>query len=220
MKKQITLIILSLFFISTISFSQITQGTKVISGHLLVNPLKLTSEYKDAIDGITKESISLTLFSIMPKVSYAIQENLTVGAGIGYIYIRAKDDENIFDAKINMLTLYPYMRYYKTPLAHAGFFLEAGLGISFGGAKINLDEDEEDVDEPKTSLVLFNLGIKPGFYIKITNSLVFEATIGGLSFTSGVTKDKNDENNKLKITNFNLSINPGITFGFALHLSK
>lgn len=223
MKKSIFLLIAGIMA-SFVCQAQIAAGTKVISGNLMLNPLKIKSEYKDAFEGIMDQSINLSIISLMPKVGFAYQENLVFGAGIGFTHMGAKDDEDYMNLKVSMFTIYPYMRYYQTPLEHAGVFLEGGISASFGSTKIKTKTEDEygddTYDETGMKLSLFSLGVKPGFFVKLTNSIVFEATIGGLNITSGTMKDKDDANNKVKITNLNLSINPGLTFGFALHLNQ
>jgi len=228
--KKVSIILLFALFAGFAAKTQIHPGSIAIGGHLFFNPLSIKSEYKDFAGDIVTDKGKLTLISIMPKGHFAIAKNMTVGAGIGYTHLGYKPDTDEDDkTTASIFNFNPLFRYYRTPLEHAGIFLEGCIGLGFGSATTEStiwnNQGQEELQVDKNGIFTMGFGVKPGFFIKLTDIVYFEATVGSLSYMMVNVKDKDDDiegddDDKAGLGNFNFSVNPGLTFGFAFYLNN
>ena len=112
--------------------------------------------------------------SIIPEVGYAFNDNMAAGLTIGY----ANDQSVTWFAGASSVIIAPYFRY---------TFLNAGPVRLFADAEFQLGI----IDEGKQSAAAWNLGIRPGLALPVTEHLSFVGHIGRLgyynnTFTFGV----------------------------------
>lgn len=112
--------------------------------------------------------------SILPEVGYAFSDNMAAGLTIGY----ANDQSVTWFAGASDVVIAPYFRY---------TFLNAGPVRLFADAEFQLGI----IDEGKQSSTAWNLGIRPGLALPVTEHLSFVGHIGRLgyynkTFTFGV----------------------------------
>ena len=112
-----------------------------------------------------KDDLGLTAFSVAPEVGYNLDEKWAIGAELGYGYVKAQSE------KLNVLHFSPYARYtcYETGIVR--LFLDGGLGIA--SVKVNGASDRENG---------FEIGVKPGVAIKLTDKFSLIAKVGFLGY--------------------------------------
>lgn len=120
-----------------------------------------------------KDDLGLTVFSVAPEVGYNLDEKWAVGAEVGYGYVKAQSEKlNVLHLeKLNVLHFSPYARYtcYETGIVR--LFLDGGLGIA--SVKVNGASDRENG---------FEIGVKPGVAIKLTDKFSLIAKVGFLGY--------------------------------------
>lgn len=112
--------------------------------------------------------------SIIPEVGYAFSDNMAAGVALGY----ANDESLQAFEGASVFYFAPYFRY---------TFLNAGPVRLFADAELQLGI----ASEGRETLTHWNLGIRPGIAIPITDHLSFVGHIGQLgyynnAFTFGV----------------------------------
>lgn len=135
--------------------------------------------------------IKSTSFKILPEIGYELDESWSIGTVIGYEY--SKLDE----AKVNTFTVAPYARYsfFKSDLVR--LFVDGGFG--FSTAKIKGDDD---------ALNTWNIGLKPGLAIKLSDNFCLVAKYGFFGYDSSKYGD-------VKAHNFGLNFDTDeLNFGF------
>jgi len=164
-------------------------------------------------------------FEFSPYAGIFIKENLAVGLGLGYSSDKTtqKDFGNVdeYTVSSNLLSFYPFVRYYYMPLEHAGLFLEGSAGFGFGKEKEEMkDGSTTETEEADVSGLSF--GIVPGVVVRITDYLSLDATFGGLQYASFGTKTEADDvTTKFKGSGFSFAFNPSwFEFGVTLELGE
>ena len=95
-------LIITLFFISTFSFSQITKGNWMVGG--TGNISSFESKYSNNGNEITNKGIGINL---SPNIGYFIADKFVIGSNISIGYTKPKDSDNSFGYGVG-----PYARYY------------------------------------------------------------------------------------------------------------
>jgi long-subunit fatty acid transport protein len=114
-----------------------------------------------------KDDLGLTVFSVAPEVGYNLDEKWAIGAELGYGYAKVQSQK--FNA--NVLHFSPYARYTCYEAGIVRLFLDGGLGIA--SVKVNGVSDRENG---------FEIGVKPGVAIKLTDKFSLIAKVGFLGY--------------------------------------
>ncbi|HRY97446.1 MAG TPA: outer membrane beta-barrel protein [Bacteroidales bacterium] len=164
-------------------------------------------------------------FGFAPFAGVFINDNFVVGLGLGYESTKStqKDVMNVdeYTVSSNLLSFYPFARYYYMPTERAGLFLEGSIEVGFGKEKEEMkDGSTTETEEADVSGMAF--AITPGVVIQITDYLALDATFGGLQYASFGTKTEDDDvTTKFKGSGFSFAFNPSwFNFGVTLELGK
>lgn len=138
------------------------------------------------------EEVKSTSFRIMPEIGYELSESWSIGTVIGYKY--SKLDE----AKSNTFEVAPYARFFFFKSDLVRLFVDGGFG--FATEKI---EDEDD------AMNTWNIGLKPGLAVKLSDNFSLIAKYGFLGYSSSKQGDA------YKDHNFGLNLDSEVlSFGF------
>ena len=115
-----------------------------------------------------KNGVNKTSFSVMPEIGYNLDGNWAIGTTVGYQYQYQKGD------KINAFKVAPYARYTYAKLGSVNLFLDGGFGFATYKIKNNgVTGDAQNAWE---------VGIKPGVSVNLTEKLSFIAHVGFLGY--------------------------------------
>lgn len=106
-----------------------------------------------------------TTFKILPEVGYELNEDWSVGTVVGYEYNKSGD------VKTNTFTIAPYARYFFLNSDVVRLFADGGFGFSTSKTKGN------------DALNSWNIGIKPGIAIKLSDHFCLVAKYGFLGYS-------------------------------------
>lgn len=140
-----------------------------------------------------------TVFNVEPEIGYNFNGQWAFGATIGYAY-------NYTDGlKTNVFEIQPYARwnYFSCVDDRLKLFVDGGFGLGFGKSKLK--------DSSSDTVVLFNIGFKPGVSFALNEHFSLVTHFGFLGYEGGndAAKDANfPEKFGLDLTGLNL------TFGF------
>ncbi|MEO1010367.1 MAG: hypothetical protein AAFX53_03620 [Bacteroidota bacterium] len=161
------------------------------------------------------------------KTGHFFANNLLVGLGIGYGHTNSentnRDMGNQTDTtgfNIQDLSLYPFIRGYKSIVKKIALFLE-------GEARYSRIWRNNTLDNRTTSESTINqvfIGLRPGFTYFATTNLAFEANLGvmGYSYNDGESESFNTNGpnpmGQSQSSSFTLSLNPSnLFFGLAYY---
>jgi hypothetical protein len=116
-----------------------------------------------------------TSFTIMPEVGYTFNENIAVGAVLGYDYTYNSG------LKDNTIMFSPYLRYTFLSLGPVNVFCDLNAGIYYEKVK------EGDVSDDETNAFGY---LRPGISLPLNDNLSFVAHLGSLGYDGG-SKDFN-----------------------------
>lgn len=222
MKKSVfTFIILA--FTVVFVYGQTDKGSMYLGGSF---NLGFGSE-KNKAGGTTTDGPKTFNFGINPSAGYFIGDNLMIGLGLGYDMSTTKqkavypDDPDETKITVSAFNVGPFIRYYIMPVKNAGIFCQGNIAMGFGKLKNEVTYNGT-TNSTETKMSAFVVGITPGIVFFVSDKVAFEATFGGLNFTSSTDKVGSGDNEvKTTSTNFGLDINPSFfTFGVALHCGK
>ena len=117
-----------------------------------------------------------TTFKILPEVGYELNEDWSVGTVVGYEYNKSGD------VKTNTFTIAPYARYFFLNSDVVRLFADGGFGFSTSKTKGN------------DALNSWNIGIKPGFAIKLSDHFCLVAKYGFLGYSKKENHGYESEN--------------------------
>ncbi|MCH5238109.1 MAG: outer membrane beta-barrel protein [Muribaculaceae bacterium] len=150
--------------------------------------------------GITRDiTDNETNFTIAPEVGYNFTERWAVGGTLNYTY-------NYNDGmKSNVFVINPYARWTFCRVAddRLGFFVDGSVGVGGGSSKYK--------DYKSESIVVWNIGLKPGISFSFNDHCSIVAHVGFLGFNGANRAAKNagfTENFGLDFSSMNLN------FGF------
>ena len=106
-----------------------------------------------------------TNFTVKPEVGYHLSDKWAIGINIGYEYNYTKG------TKANTVEVSPYARYTVVTWGSVNLFLDGGFGFSTTKIK--------DVDDSSNG---WEIGIKPGLSVDLTDKLSFITHVGFLGF--------------------------------------
>jgi hypothetical protein len=224
--KKIVLFV-ALLLSGNLAFAQLSKGNLLVTGALSIssNTSEITNNNRVS-DGPTT-----TDFAFVPNVSYFLTNNFSLGLEIGFNRNSVTSDfttdngnttvtlENV----VSTFAFGPFVRYY-VPLGNNFYFYGQGSIQAYGGTD---DETETSVTQngnttttvinnSKTDLSGFSIGLKPGITYFLNNRFALDASFGLLQFATTGEKRTNYERRSNQV-DFNLipnSINFGLSYRF------
>ncbi len=141
--------------------------------------------------------------SLLPEIGYNLTDNLAVGTVIGWQY-KHFNGEGI---STNLFRFNPYLRYtyFKTSNNLVNLFIDGAVGVGLGWT--STDDDDSD------TAVVWEIGLKPGVAINLTDRFSLVAHIGMLGYrgVNDAAKPAYHSKGGLDLSGNNLS------FGFYYH---
>jgi len=142
-------------------------------------------------------------FTIAPRFSYFVSDNIAVGAKIGFTSTTEDDGFSPDETKTTDLSLGAFGRYYMTPASKFSVFAE--LGADFVSRK--WEQGAADADSAG-----FALGVAPGVSYFLSDSFAIEASWGVLGYAT----DDNGGDGADSTDSFNIGLDMrDLTFGLA-----
>ncbi len=113
-----------------------------------------------------------TEFKILPEIGYNLNDNLAIGAVLGYDY----NYQN--SVKVNIFEINPYARYsfYKNDKFAA--FVDGRVGIGLGWAKYKNGGDSD-------TAVTYQIGLAPGVSYNLCDNVSIVAHVGFIGYQGG-----------------------------------
>lgn len=158
-------------------------------------------------------------FEILPQFGYFINDNVSIGAQIGYIrsssyqnYQSNQTGNREYNITDNIFLIGAFTRVHKSISENLYLFLHGDMRIGFGKEK----SDENPINNQNH--LDFRAGIQPGILYMISERIGIEGKFGFLGYnsTSSSLVDSNDQLNE-KTERFNLSFNPS-NFGLGIQV--
>lgn len=171
-----------------------------------------------------------TSFKIIPEIGYKVDDAFSVGVQVGYAHglaafgsLTVSDLKGIVttaasaatdlaeeDMKLNSFTIQPYLRYNVVNFGKAKLFLEGYVGYT----NINMkDESGSSNVADETKVNAFELGIRPGVSISLSDKLDVVGKIGTLGFLSAKESESD-----VSLTRFGLDVDSyNVLVGFNFH---
>lgn len=119
-----------------------------------------------------------TSFTIAPEVGYNLSDKWAIGLSFGYAHNYTGDAAHFTDGlKVNAVSVNPYARFTYAKFGPVNLFLDGGF--DFDVAKV------KDADDSYTA---WNIGVKPGVAVNLTEKLSFVAHVGFVGY-----QDADDE---------------------------
>jgi len=142
-------------------------------------------------------------FTIAPRFSYFVSDNIAVGAKIGFTSTKMEQAGVTDEVKTNALSLGAFGRYYMSPASKFSVFAE--LGADFTSYK--WEQGSADSDSAG-----FGLGVAPGVSYFLSDSFAIEASWGLLGYNT----NDNGGNGADSTDKFELGLDMrDLTFGLA-----
>ncbi len=120
----------------------------------------------------------VTAYKILPEVGYVLSDNLAIAIGLGYAHNNSVELLGERGVIKDAFLVNPYLRY---------SFLKGNIGNLFmeaGGTYMNLKGDESS---DKTNY--FEVGIKPGVAVKVSDKIALTGKLGFLGYQHGKNGD-------------------------------
>ena len=170
-------------------------------------------------------------FKIVPDIAYKVDDVLTIGVQLGYSHglatfgsLTATDiksalstmagayvDVNNDDMKLNGFSIAPYLRYSVLNFGKASLFLEGYMG--FNSIKTDSTPSTNGGSGDEASLTAFELGVRPGISLMVSEKLELLCKLGALGFITAKEKESD-----AKITRFGLDVSSyNLMLGFGIH---
>lgn len=139
-------------------------------------------------------------FSILPEVGYTFNDHWGVGGQIGYKYTNLAGQ----DINNNMFTIYPYARwtFFRSSNDLIQLFLDGNVGLGLGSTSYG--------DNNSDTAVTYEIGVKPGIALNLTQHFSVIAHIGFLGYHGA--NDAAKAGGQPEYGGFNLS-SENLTFG-------
>ena len=147
------------------------KGSNLLNAGLFFNTRKIDNNL-----GAQEERF---IFGANTAYGYAINDNLFIGLGLGYVNRTTDFFDNFGDTterKNYEFNIFPYIRYYK------------GIGkrlAIFGQGEVLYSTGKEEVNGMETlELNTFFVGIRPGLTYMLSKNFALEITVGAIGYTS------------------------------------
>jgi hypothetical protein len=139
---------------------------------------------------------SETFFKLVPEIGYNLDENWAVGIAVGYGEHKTtlKSGNLKTTAKVKAFEIAPYARYTFAKCGKVNFFVDGGVGFKTAS---------------KADWTEFNVGLKPGLAVALSDKVSFVSHFGFLGYD--VFNPEGDKNN---VSKFGLDLDGNdLTFG-------
>ena len=168
-------------------------------------------------------------FKIIPDFGYQIDDKLSVGVQVGYSHgvaafgsISVSDfksmlsnlagafvDYNNEDMKLNGFTISPYVRYNAIEFGKAYLFIEGYIGYN------NISADELPFGNGgEVKLNAFELGVRPGIAVKVSDRLDLLCKMGALGYMSAKEKESDSSISRFGVAADTYNLLFGVNFHF------
>lgn len=129
-------------------------------------------------------STSSTDISIMPKVGYQLNENMQIGAQVGYVYDYDRNyinpagsvDDYTSD-KSHSIVIAPYLRYNVGQWKNFTFFCEGTLSLTLGLESSTYNSVTGNTTDWGDSYTSFGINVTPGLNYKLTENISMDLYI-------------------------------------------
>lgn len=154
--------------ISTLLLAIATLGTTAQAGDWYVGGNIGFMHRSQKIDNAI---VTTNEFSIQPEVGYNANDTWSFGGHIGYLYRNYAGQ----DINLNLFSINPYARYtfFRTSNNLVQLFVDGGVGVGVGSTSKNGDS---------STACTYEIGLKPGIAINITDHFSVLAHIGFLGY--------------------------------------
>jgi opacity protein-like surface antigen len=173
MKK---ILILAAFTMAVFNSKAQTEAGKVmLGGNITFSTTSQPNDYKT------------TYVGIQPSAGYFIAENLSLGAGIGFSYLRTR--ESTYDLDIIYKNIYkeqsfifnPFLRKYGNITEQFKYFGQLSLPMAFGKTRIKEDNNSSAYRDFNTK-VKFGATLAPGVAFFPSKNFGIEFSIEGIGY--------------------------------------
>jgi len=212
--KKITLSLI-IVLISIGAFSQYQAGNILLSGTLILG----SSQDETSGNGATYKGPKTTKLEIGPGIEYFLTDKLAIGGEIDYSIEKEVDEDpgggvdKTID-KSSMTTILPFASMYF--INHDRFALFCKLVVGFGfGKNVNEVIGNGITVSDEDALSTFEIGLKPGISVHLTEKFGMTATIGAIGYRSHKT---DSGNNEYKRNEYGLELTPSLGFGIYFKL--
>lgn len=113
-----------------------------------------------------------TEFSILPEVGYNFNDKWAAGITLGYQHKYNKG----LSTNVGIIEPYARWTYYRSGNNLVNLFVDGGVGFGFGNSKA------KGIDEHTKTVLLWNIGFKPGIAFNVTDKFTVLAHIGSLGY--------------------------------------
>ncbi|WP_340065677.1 hypothetical protein [Ascidiimonas aurantiaca] len=206
-----------LVLFTTLSMAQETQenfliekGTWSLEGDFSIT----TEKVEDLIiDDVVNDEFN---FIILPKIGYAVSDNLLLGLGLGYEYSEGsfKSQEPSFDNEVesNAFIVFSYIKKFIPVGKKLAFHIQGEINYSQGNSDFNSNGFES-----KSKIKTFFIGARPGITYGLSKNLLIHANFGSLGYNN--TRRESDGENTFENNFFEFNLrSSSLRFGFAVLL--
>ena len=197
------------------AFAQFQSGNILLSGTLIFN----ASQSENTNGSTTTKGPKTTTFELGPAIEYFVTNKISIGGEIDFTNEKT-DNKNPGGGNIetidrtNMTTISPYASMYFINEERFALFCKLGIGFGFGKTKNEVITGNTTVTNT-ANISSFEIGIKPGVAVHLSEKFGMTATIGMLGYSSYKT---DDGNNEFKNTSYGLRLSPSLGFGIFFKL--
>lgn len=176
----------------------IKKGTWNVTGQIATNFNKATFSNNSTTDEFR--------FNIIPSAGYFINDNLSLGLQVGYMYRKVENNvaspSNIREEISHSVSLSPYIKKYLPISKSLAFSLQGSVSYAYGNSKGTSNTG----NIPGSYSYSFGAAIRPGISYFVSKSIALEANIGALSYQN-TTNHSRGSNNKTSASNFDATVN-------------
>ena len=193
-------LLLSALAVCAFTFSNAQEDKTTENGGVAKGDMMISGAF--GISSTSTGDVKENTFTIAPRFSYFVSDNIAVGAKIGFTSTK-EDDGSADDFKTTDLSFGAFARYYCSPATKFSLFAE--LGADFTSYK--WEQGSADGDSAG-----FGLGIAPGVSYFLSDAFVIEASWGLLGYNT----NDNGGNGADSTDKFELGLDTrDLTIGFA-----
>ncbi len=213
MKKIVLLLTTILMGIG--AFAQFQAGNILVNGTLVFG----SNQSKSINGGTTTDGPKTTTFEIGPGLEYFFTDKISFGAEIDFSTEKTVDKNpgGPYDEtrdKTTLTTISPFAAMYFINEEKFALFCKLGVGFGFGKNVYETITGGTTVsNENKVSS--FEIGLKPGVVVHLSEKFGMTATIGELGYRSNKSDNGNTVN---KNSSYGLQISPALGFGIFFKL--
>ncbi len=189
--KKITFVLAVLFA----GFSQAQESSTLEEVKKIINNRPVTNLKGSWVVGGTvgfekseAGASEVTEFDIVPRVGYFIKDDILLGAGLGYSYIKQNG------ASDDTFAVTGYGRKYWMPENRFMPFAQGDVTLGFGE------------DETGDSSLAWGLNVRPGFTYRFSKHVSFDASVGRIGYNNNGGDDNESYGVRFNLDDVNLGI--------------